>query len=96
MSGAARVLAAVLAASAAGLLSGCAYDYLQHTDRVAYSAGDAVKANLEQETTNPSKHSMYVKSGLGADGNVIPSSSSSSSSSSAASTSGSGTSTVSN
>ena len=61
-------LAAILA-----LLSGCAYDYLQHTDRVAYSAGDAVKANLERETINPSKGSMYVTSGLGKNGTVIPS-----------------------
>ncbi len=52
------------------LLSGCAYDYLQHTDRVGYSAGDAVKANLVQETTNPSKRSMYLKGGLGKNGIV--------------------------
>ena len=51
-------------------LSGCAYDYLQHTDRVAYSAGDAVKANLEAETINPSKASMYNTSGLGKNGLV--------------------------
>ena len=36
-----------LAAAAALLLGACAYDYLQHSDRVAYSAGDAVRANLE-------------------------------------------------
>lgn len=53
-------------------LQGCAYDYLQHTDRVAYSAGDAVRANLERETTSPSKGSMYVTSGLGRNGPVIP------------------------
>ena len=52
------------------LLSGCAYDYLQHTDRVGYSAGDAVKANLVQSTTNPSKRSMYLKGGLGKTGIV--------------------------
>ena len=61
----------VLALGAAALLlSGCAYDYLQHTDRVGYSAGDAVKANLVQETTNPSKRSMYLKGGLGKNGIV--------------------------
>lgn len=54
------------------LLSGCAYDYLQHTDRVGYSAGDAVKANLVQETTNPSKRSMYLKGGLGKNGVITP------------------------
>jgi len=54
------------------LLDGCAYDYLQHSDRVAYSAGDAVKANLASETTNPSKRSMYATKGLGKNGNIIP------------------------
>jgi hypothetical protein len=53
-------------------LAGCTYDYTQHTDRVAYSAGDAVKANLEAETTNPYKRSIYRTRGLGANGNVIP------------------------
>ena len=62
----------VLAAIAAGLLSGCAYDYLQHTDRVSFKAGDAVHANLESETTNPDKRSMYVTTGLGANGSVMP------------------------
>lgn len=56
------------------LLSGCAYDYLQHSDRVAYSAGDAVKANLERETISSSKKSMYLTSGLGEDGPVVPAS----------------------
>jgi len=53
-------------------LGGCTYDYLQHTDRVAYSAGDAVYANLESETINPSKKSMYYTKGLGKNGLVIP------------------------
>ncbi len=52
-------------------LSGCAYDYLQTTDRVAYSAGDAVKANLESQTTNPSADSQYDLTHLGEDGPVI-------------------------
>ena len=60
----------LVAAGTALLLSGCAYDYLQHTDRVGYSAGDAVKANLAQETTSPSKRSMYLKGGLGKNGIV--------------------------
>jgi hypothetical protein len=64
-----RVALAVLVAL---LLSGCTYDYLQRTDRVGYSAGDAVKANLERETTSPSKKSMYSTDGLGKDGAVIP------------------------
>jgi len=52
-------------------LAGCAYDYAQHTDRVGYSAGDAVRANLESETINPSKRSMYATTGLGRNGPVI-------------------------
>jgi hypothetical protein len=63
--------AAVAAALAVGI-AGCSYDYEQHTDRVAYSAGDAVRANLEAETINPYKRSIYRTKGLGANGNVIP------------------------
>jgi hypothetical protein len=62
---------AALAATLAGLLSGCSYDYLQHTDRVAYSTGNAVRANLERETINPSRRSMYSTKGLGRNGSVI-------------------------
>jgi hypothetical protein len=61
-----------VAASLAAALAGCAYDYVQRTDRVAYHAGDAVKANLEAETTNPSKPSMYETKGLGKNGSVVP------------------------
>jgi hypothetical protein len=54
------------------LLSGCsAYDYAQRTDRVAYSAGDAVKANLESQTIDPSSHAQTHLNGLGGDGQVI-------------------------
>lgn len=60
-----------LALGLALALSGCAYDYLQRTDRVSYSSGNAVKANLEQQTTSPSKKSMYSTSGLGKDGAVV-------------------------
>ncbi|RYE87972.1 MAG: hypothetical protein EOP19_02765 [Hyphomicrobiales bacterium] len=52
------------------LLGGCTYDYVQRTDRVAYSAGDAVRANLERETMNPSSRSRYDTRGLGRNGNV--------------------------
>jgi hypothetical protein len=52
-------------------LAGCAYDYRQRTDRVGYAAGDAVKANLARETTNPTKASMYSTKGLGKNGSVI-------------------------
>ena len=61
-------LALILACS----LSGCTYDYLQRSDRVAYSAGDAVKANLERQTTDPSRGSAYDTTGLGQDGSVVP------------------------
>lgn len=62
---------AALGLVVAPLLGGCAYDYLQHTDRVGFSGGDAVHANLERETINPSKHSMQAKGGLGKNGSVV-------------------------
>ena len=60
----------IAATTLAICLGGCSYDYLNHSDRVAYSAGDAVKANLEAETTNPAKRSMYNVNGLGKNGDV--------------------------
>lgn len=60
-----------LVAAAALTVSGCAYDYLQRTDRVAYSAGDAVRANIERETTNPSSPNMNDVSDLGSYGTVV-------------------------
>ncbi len=69
----------------ASSLGACAkYDYLQHTDRVSYHAGDAVRANLERETINPSSGSMYDTSGLGKNGSVIPPETSKSTTTSAA------------
>ncbi len=62
----------VLAAALLLPLGGCAYDYMQHTDRIGYSAGDAVRANLESETINPSRRSMYDTTGLGRNGSVMP------------------------
>jgi hypothetical protein len=67
------ILGLAAVAMAALSLGACAYDYLQHTDRVAYSAGDAVKANLEAGTANPSKASMGNVEGLGRDGPVTSS-----------------------
>lgn len=61
---------AILIVALAALLGGCTYDYLQRTDRVAYSAGDAVRANIEQQTTNPSHGRQYVTKGLGRNGYV--------------------------
>ena len=61
------------AASAIALiLGGCSYDYFQRTDRVSHSAGDAVKANLERETVNPSPKSSNSTGGLGKNGEVSP------------------------
>ena len=65
------VRAGAAAMAVAFALGGCTYDYLQHSDRVAYSAGDAVKANLERETINPSKKSQFNTRGLGRDGVVL-------------------------
>ncbi|MEO7223801.1 MAG: hypothetical protein ABIY37_15135 [Devosia sp.] len=62
---------ATLALTLALALSGCAYDYAQHSDQVAYSAGDAVKANLALQTIDPSKKSMNDTSGLGKNG-IMP------------------------
>lgn len=66
------VTRAMLLATLALALGGCTYDYLQRTDRIAYSAGDAVRANLERETLDPSKASMKKTKGLGANGVVKP------------------------
>ena len=54
------------------LLAGCAWDYLANSDQVSYSAGDAVKANLEAQTTNPSDDTQYDTTGLGKNGKVTP------------------------
>jgi hypothetical protein len=62
---------AALALTLAALLTGCStYDYAQRTDQVAYSAGDAVRANLALQTIDPSKKSMNDTSDLGKDGNM--------------------------
>ncbi len=53
-------------------LGACSYDYLQHSDRVGYHSGDAVRANLASSVVNPTKNSMYDKTGLGKDGDVVP------------------------
>jgi len=68
-------LALIIGSAAAALaLSGCAYDYLQRTDKVGYSAGDAVKANMAAQTINPARDSAYSTGGLGKDGYVKPAS----------------------
>lgn len=54
------------------LIGGCSYDYAQRSDRVAFNAGNAVKANLEMQTRDPSKKTMNRTSDLGKNGSVIP------------------------
>ena len=66
------LVALLIMAVATAPLAGCAYDYTQHTDRVSFRAGNAVKGNLEAETTDPSNRTMYSTRGLGANRNVIP------------------------
>lgn len=60
----------LLAGTAVLVLGGCTYDYLQRSDRVGYSAGDAVKANIAAQTIDPAT-STSTK-GLGKDGYVEP------------------------
>lgn len=62
----------LVAATATTLLGGCVYDYMQTTDRVGYSAGNAVRANIARETTNPSSGNMNDLSDLGSNGQVTP------------------------
>jgi hypothetical protein len=61
-----------VAAGLALALGGCSYDYLNHEDRVSFGGGNAVAANLQQETINPEQRRMYATAGLGRNGNVIP------------------------
>ncbi len=65
-----RLLAIIGAAAIVVALGACTYDYLQHSDRVAYSHGDAVKANLEAETDDPANPNSSNTDGLGANGPV--------------------------
>ncbi len=71
MKAALTLSAFVAMAVATAPLAGCAYDYAQHTDQVSYAAGNAVKANLEMSTMNPSKRSTYSTTGLGKNGAYV-------------------------
>lgn len=66
-----RIVVTAFAFGVMTVLGGCAYDYLTHSGRIAYSSGDAVRANLESETANPSSRSTYDTSGLGRNGPVV-------------------------
>ncbi len=66
-------IALILGATATALaLAGCAYDYVQRTDKVGYSHGDAVKANLAAQTIDPARDSAYSTKGLGKNGHIDP------------------------
>lgn len=65
-------LALLIAGASVLVLGGCTYDYLQRSDKVGYSAGDAVKANIAAQTIDPAKASANSTKGLGKDGYVAP------------------------
>ena len=67
-----RRLSLLLAGTAVLALGGCTYDYLQRTDKVGYSAGDAVKANIAAQSIDPARDSTYSTRGLGRNGYVEP------------------------
>lgn len=68
-----RLTLIVLAVALMLPVSGCAYDYMQRVDRVSYSAGNAVRANIERETANPSSKNKTSTKGLGKNGVVASS-----------------------
>lgn len=61
-----KLAAALGLCALTGALGGCAYDYLQRTDRVGYSAGNAVKANIAAQTIDPA--TATSTKGLGKNG----------------------------
>jgi hypothetical protein len=67
-------------------VSACAFDYLNHIDRVTLAGGNAVQSNLERETINPAGTNSRKTKGLGANGGVIPKSDGSSTTTTAATT----------
>jgi hypothetical protein len=48
-----KSIAVIAAVTLTLFVGGCAYDYLQHTDKIAYNSGDAVRANIEGQTIDP-------------------------------------------
>jgi hypothetical protein len=62
----------LLAGAVMAPLGGCTYDYLNRQDRVTFAAGNAVRANLERETADPTDRSRYSVKGLGRNGQQIP------------------------
>jgi hypothetical protein len=66
------LLVLLLAGAACAPLGGCTYDYLNRQDRVTFAAGNAVRANLERETDDPTSRSRYSVKGLGKTGKQLP------------------------
>ncbi|MCF6328120.1 MAG: hypothetical protein L3J21_12675 [Devosiaceae bacterium] len=62
----------IIVASLTLIISACNPAYLSNSDRITQGAGNAVKANLEGQTIDPSSDEQYDVSGLGKDGGVIP------------------------
>jgi hypothetical protein len=65
-----RLLALAAIVTLTGALGACAYDYLQHSDKVAYSSGDAVKANLAAQADDPANPNSDNVDGLGKNGPI--------------------------
>lgn len=55
-----------------GSLAGCWSNYLANHDGVAFGAGNAVRANLEASTVNPSSDERYDVDNLGTRGDQMP------------------------
>ncbi len=60
----------VIVVSLTLVVSACNMVYLSNSDRITQGAGNAVKANLEGQTVNPSSDEQYDVSGLGQNGGM--------------------------
>jgi len=62
----------IIIASLTLMVSACDPTYLANSDRITQGAGNAVKANLEGQTIDPSSDEQYDVTGLGKNGGVLP------------------------
>ncbi len=60
----------IIVASLTLIVSACDPTYLANSDRITQGGGNAVKANLEAQTIDPSSDEQYDVSGLGKDGSM--------------------------